>query len=388
MLGCPPGSAGHNFFTEGNEDKEENSQCSRLRPVSLLFLGLASRKLIGKVKPRLRERMKFSFQVSECCGVRLRPSLLQSFNRGFLGLAIIIASSAQGSEDAPRRPFAEWADVPQQGQLVWGTFYEQSESYHVWENTTRHNITVKTPDGESYGIDIRQGYFTLDYGLTERWAADVNFGATTVGWRSFNPDGSISKTTGLMDTAFGVRYQIFTEADATNSPWVPVLTFRAGAVLPGSYDRYIAFAPGNHSAAIEPSILFRKEIGWPGLGVWGDGWYRWMHTTGNDQYMASIGLFQKLGRWELDVGYRHLQAITGENIVLSGTEAPFDGIVYKSDTREISESIDAGFSYTTAKHKIRLGFHARKTFDGRNTDSKLWLGGFMDIPFNIFGHEK
>jgi hypothetical protein len=332
--------------------------------------------------------MKLSFELSEFCDVRLGLKPLQLIRSGLLGVALVLASSAQASENAPHRPFAQWAEVPAQGQLVWGTLYEQSEAYHVWENTTRHNITVKTPDGESYGIDIRQGYFTLDYGITERWAADINFGATTVGWRSFNPAAAITETTGLLDPAFGARYQIFNEAEATNSPWVPVLTFRAGAVVPGSYDRSIAFAPGNHSVAIEPSILFRKEIGWPGLGVWGDGWYRWMHTTGNDQYMASIGLFQKLGRWELDVGFRHLQAITGENIVLIGTQAPYDGIVYKADVREISESLDAGFSYITAKHKIRLGFHARKTFDGRNTDSKLWLGGFMDVPFNLFGHSQ
>jgi hypothetical protein len=105
---------------------------------------------------------------------------------------------------------------------------------------------------------------------------------------------------------------------------------------------------------------------------------------GSDQYMGSIGLFQKISRWELDVGYRHLQVVGGKDLLLSGSQAPFDGIVYPSDVREISESIDAGFSYTTVKHNIRLGFHARKILAGRNTDSKLWLGAWIDIPFQIF----
>ena len=262
-----------------------------------------------------------------------------------------------------------------------GAFYEQSEAYYIWASTTRHNITLKTPDGESYGIDIRQGYVTIDYGITSKWAADLNFGATTVGWRSFDPQGAIHKTTGVMDSAFGVRYQIFNEAQSSDSPWMPTLTFRAGAVVPGSYNRAVAFSPGNHSVAIEPSLLVRKHFGWSGLGGWGDGWYRWMHTTGNDQYMVSGGFFQEIGRWELDVGLRHLQATSGDDIVLIGNSVPYDGIVYKADTREISESVDAGFSYTTAKSHIRYGFHARKTFDGRNTDSKLWLGASMDIPF-------
>jgi len=309
------------------------------------------------------------------------------FGVAVLFLAAALPWGASASENAPRRPFAQWADVPERGQFVWGTLYEQSESYYIWEGLTRHNITLKAQDGESYGIDIRQGYFTLDYGITEKWAVDVNFGGTTVGWRSFNTNGAIQETTGLIDTAFGVRYQIFNEAIDTNSAWTPTLTFRAGAIVPGTYDRYLAFAPGNHSAAIEPSILARKHFGWPGLGAWLDGWYRWMHTTGNDQYMASFGLFQqfgpseKMGKWELDVGFRHQQATSGEDIILFGTGVPYNGISYKADVREISETFVAGFSYTTLKRHIRYGFESRKTFDGRNTDSKLWLGGYLDIPF-------
>ncbi|HWV98351.1 MAG TPA: hypothetical protein VNZ64_01540 [Candidatus Acidoferrum sp.] len=296
-------------------------------------------------------------------------------------LCLLAAASALlASENAPRRPFAQWADVPPPGQLVAGAFYEQSEAYYIWAGNTRHNITLKTPDGESYGIDIRQGYFTLDYGLTEKWAADINFGATTVGWRSFDPNGGIQKTTGLMDTAFGVRYQIFNEKQQP-SPWLPTLTFRAGAILPGSYSRSIPFAPGNHSATIEPSLLLRKHFGWSGLGVWGDAWYRWNHTISTDQYMASIGLFQEIGHWELDAGYRHQQATSGEDIILVGSQVPYDGISYKSDVKEVSDAIEAGFSYRTVKRQVRYGFHARKTFDGRNTDSKLWLGAYIDIPF-------
>jgi hypothetical protein len=305
----------------------------------------------------------------------------------FSAVAVPIALA---SEDTPRRPFAEWADVPAEGQLVFGTLYQQSEAYYVWEGTQRHNITIRASNGESYGIDIRQGYFTFDYGLTERWAVDFNFGGTTVGWRSFDPGAGIQKTTGLMDTTLGVRYQIFNEAKE-NSPWLPTLTFRAAGIVPGSYDQYLAFAPGDHSAAIEPSLLLRKHVGWPGLGVWGDALYRWMHTTGNDQYAVALGLFQQIRGWELDVGYRHLQATSGEDIVLvpgASSPPPWSEIVYQADVREISESLDAGFSYTTHR-QIRWAFQARKTFDGRNTDSTLWLGGSVDIPFDhLFGRGK
>ncbi|HYA79239.1 MAG TPA: hypothetical protein VED19_01865 [Candidatus Nitrosopolaris sp.] len=297
------------------------------------------------------------------------------------------ATATQASEDEPRRPFAEWADVPLPGQLIFGTLYEQSEAYHVWEmGNDRMPANFRTGD-ENYGIDVRQGYFTFDYGITEKWAADLNIGATTVGWRPFD-NGNIQKTTGLMDTTFGVRYQIFNETNNdTGWPWLPTLTFRAGAIVPGVYDRHVAFAPGDHGVAIEPSILLREHVGWPGFGVWGDVLYRWEHTIGADQYIVAAGIFQQIKGWELDAGCRHLQTISGEDIVLGpptpGQSSTYQSITYPTDVRENSDSFDAGFSYTTSKKHWRYGFHCRKTFDGSNTDSAFWLGAYVDIPFTI-----
>jgi hypothetical protein len=306
-----------------------------------------------------------------------------------LFLALALAQPARAAEDEPRRPFAQWADLPAEGQLVIGPLYEQSEAYHIWAGDQRHNITIHANDGESYGIDVRQGYFTFDYGLTGRWAADFDIGATTVGWRSFDPGGGIQQTTGLMDFTLGVRYQIFNEA-RERSPWLPTLTFRAAGIMPGTYTREIAFSPGNSSAAIEPSLLLRKHLGWKGFGVWGDTFYRWEHTIGADQYAVAAGFFQQIRGWELDVGFRHFQVTSGSDISLipPNGSAPWSGITYLANVREISESLDAGFSYTTKRH-IRWGFHARKTFDGRNTDSALWLGGFVDVPLDhVFGRGK
>jgi hypothetical protein len=303
-----------------------------------------------------------------------------------LAALLAVAQNLVAGEDEPRRPFAGWADVPQPGQLIFGTFYEQSEAYHVWEQGNVRMPANTRVGGENYGIDVRQGYFTFDYGITEKWAADLNLGATTVGWRPFD-NGAIQKTTGIMDPTFGVRYQIFNETNnQTGCPWLPTLTFRAGAIVPGVYDRHLAFAPGNHGVAIEPSILLRKHVGWPGFGVWGDLLYRWEHTIGADQYIAAAGFFQQIKGWELDAGYRHLQTLSGEDIVLGPSTGPgtYSSIYYATDVREISDSIDAGFSYTTSKRHWKYGFHARKTFDGSNTDSALWLGASLDIPLDLF----
>jgi hypothetical protein len=320
---------------------------------------------------------------------RQPDSLGGALRLGLLFLAglprIILAT-----ENTPRPPFAQWADVPAIGQLIAGGYYEQSEAYYVWQGHQRHNITIHASDGEPYGIDVRQGYLTLDYGITKQLAADLVVGATSIGWRSFNPAAAVEQTTGMMDFTLGIRYQLMREM--TNSSWPPTLTARLAGILPGTYNENFAFAPGNHAVGIEPSILLRKHVGWTGFGVWGDALFRWMSNPASDQYIAAFGLFQQIKRWELDVGYRHLQAITGENIVLvppvTGNPPPWDSIDYPRDVREISDAIDSGFSYTTRKN-WRWSFHARKVFDGSNTDSKLWLGGSVEIPFDhLFGRGK
>jgi hypothetical protein len=307
----------------------------------------------------------------------MNSSILLARRILLLATAIALASwtvSTLAGENVPHRPFAQWADLPEAGQFVAGLVYEESEAYHIWASGQYHNVTVKA-GGEYYGIDSHLGYVALQYGIKEKWAADLNIGYTSAGWRSFNTTGATENTSGLMDISFGVRYQIFNEKDA-DSPWIPTLTFRAGAVLPGTYEQSFAFAPGTRSAAIEPEMLMRKHFGWPGLGVYADTLFRWNRTTHNDQYIAVIGFFQQIKGWELAAGYRHLQTIAGSDIVLNGNE-----ITYPKDLREISDAIEAGFSYTTSVRHIRYGFQSRTVVDGNNTDAKFWVGGSIDIPF-------
>ena len=180
-----------------------------------------------------------------------------------------------------------------------------------------------------------------------------------------------------MDTSFGARYQLLKEPEGAWT-WTPTLTLRAGAILPGTYNKDFAFPPGLRSAAVEPEVLLRKHVGWPGLGVYADGLFRWNRTTLNNQYMTVIGLFQQIKGWELDVGYRHMQTISGSDIVFDPNNP--SGIIYPRDVREINEAIEAGFSYTTSKSHIRYGFHSRTVVDGNNSDQKFWVGASIDVP--------
>jgi len=145
------------------------------------------------------------------------------------------------------------------GFLAW--FNQESEALSNLAGHEFHDITVKS-GGEKYGIDINQGYVALQYGITEKWAADLNVGATTLGWRLSSP--TVSPCYDRADGSFlGRALSVFNETNA-DLPWLPTLTFRAGAVLPGSYSQQSLSRPGSRSAGIEPELILRRHFGWPG----------------------------------------------------------------------------------------------------------------------------
>lgn len=302
-----------------------------------------------------------------------------------LTIALSILTAAQHAsaiENVPHAPFAEWANVPERGQLVTRLTYQESEAYSFWAGTERHRSDWEK-NGEHYGIDVNQGYVTFQYGLNEQWAADLSLGYTTVGWRyfsNFSTDGASESTSGLMDTSFGIRYQIFKEGGDSERPWLPTLAFRAGAVIPGTFDEHFPFAPGNSSTAIEPELLVRKHFGWEGLGAYADALFRWNHTAANDQYIVSCGLLQEIQRWELNAGYRHLGTVNGDAISYDSATRAID---YPRAPRENQDSIEAGFSYQALRWPIKSGFYSRTVVNGANTDRKFWLGAFIEVPLNL-----
>src|SRR3954470_20785332 len=73
---------------------------------------------------------------------------------------------ALASENVPHRPFAEWANLPERHQFIFGMVYEEAEAYHIWAGGKYRNVNVDS-GGEEYGIDNHQGYFALQYGINQ-----------------------------------------------------------------------------------------------------------------------------------------------------------------------------------------------------------------------------
>ena len=102
-----------------------------------------------------------------------------------------------------------------------------------------------------------------------------------------------------------------------------------------------------------------------------------MRTSGDDQYQGAVGLFQEIKTWTITGGYRHFQQSSGDNLHYRGLGASLD---YAPQIREVSDAVEAGFSYALPKNRIKLEFYTRKTFDGGNTDSAFWVSGYVEIP--------
>jgi hypothetical protein len=107
---------------------------------------------------------------------------------------------------------------------------------------------------------------------------------------------------------------------------------------------------------------------------------------GTCQYIISTGFFQGFKGWEVDLGYKHLQTLSGTDISFPVDPSGNSGynIIYPRDPREIYDAIEFGFSYTTSARHWRYGFQLTSVLDGNNTDAKLWVGASIDIPFG--GH--
>lgn len=292
------------------------------------------------------------------------------------GLSLCVGK-APASEYHPQPPFAGFAELPRPGQLLVtpGFHYAAFQSYWAGED----EVDISQGDHE-YDVEYYSGQVLLEYGLPKHWALDLTLGYVDQATRALNANGGVQKTSGLLDTQFGIRYQVL--RDSQRQHWTPDLTLRVGGIFRGTYEENFPFAPGYGETGIEPALFARKVI-WPGGGLYASAGYRHLVSYAPDSVLLSAGLFQRWRQFAVLAGYRQQQALTGPDVATPNPTpgSPYN-VFYNNRVREINYLAEWGGTYTFP-NGIVLRFYMNSNFDGRNTGEKLTYGGAVTLPFQL-----
>jgi hypothetical protein len=275
-------------------------------------------------------------------------------------------------------PLCGWAQsawLPSSGQFLATPGFTYSTFDEFWVG--RDRVDPLAQNDES--LDQYTGFVTMEYGLSDRWAADLTLGYTaTSETETFGNDGD----EGMADTTLGLRYRLTDPA-----PWVPVLTLRVGGTIAGTYDENTPFSAGDGADAFESSLLIGHSFGDTGLGLYGDFGYRIRSSDVPDEIFGSGGLFYQSppvfaesDAFVASVGYRHLQSLSGLDIGGPGFDPSLGAEHGFPALREISQLVEGSLGYTDSGGR-QYQFTVAKSVDGRNTGDKLIFLFAVTLPF-------
>ena len=249
---------------------------------------------------------------------------------------------------------AQSAWLPAEGRLEITPRYVYQSFDEFW---IRRDQRMKLPDD----VEQHTGTISAEYGLNQSWALDATVGYTRVETAAF---GASTKDDGLADSRFGVRYRALDER-AHASAWMPTITLRAGAIVAGTYDEGQPFSAGDGAHGGEFSVLLGKAFGDTGFGLYGEAGYRLRENPVPDDFFGSIGVYKTLGSFTVNAGYRHIQSLSGVNIMDPGFTFP--------TLKEINQLFEAGLGYQDKGGRFYQVFGAFPMY-GRNTGDKIILG--------------
>lgn len=229
--------------------------------------------------------------------------------------ARLFSFGAIATENLPRIPFAESAQLPEPNQFVVTPWYYYTVFRKLWIGDKKTSIEIEPQQD----FELNDGMLRVDYGLNERLALDLNVGVTSAATRSWNPQGDAQTTLGLMDTQFGVRYRVLDEFECPDW-YIPTLTLRAGGIIKGTYDANFRMAPGDGASGFEAAAMLLKTWKPWGIGVYGDFAYR-LRDNHVPQTIAGAGglsetialgwLFKSL---TINAGYRGLYDLNDRSL--------------------------------------------------------------------------
>lgn len=226
-----------------------------------------------------------------------------------------------------------------------------SYTFETYDDVRVGDRKAKLPSS----IDQHTFQVALEYGINERFAADLALGVISVS------GATGSDESGLADTRLGVRWMA---VDETQSNPSPTISLRAGAIIQGSYNASATGfpnTPGAGASGAEFSVLLGKTLGETGLSAYGEMGFQVFTEDVPADFFGSIGLSYELPHnFDVSIGFTHFQSLSG-----SDASAPGFNPARSPELKRESNEVYFGLGYQDQGGRHYQVLYAR-TIDGRN----------------------
>jgi hypothetical protein len=214
-------------------------------------------------------------------------------------------------------------------------------------DTFREYRRGPTPDRLAGNLDQRSLFANIEYGVTRRLSADIQFGHTQT---SFLSNG-LSGATGARYKAISTEHQ--------------VVTLRAAGIIAGSYPltNLGPFAPGFKAHGFLGSALYGVTLPKRVYASLEFGYNKFQMPV-RDRVFGNVVVGQSIGRWSYFGGYQQSRGLSGWDLLSKGFTP-----VRRNQTKRIYGGYDIGGGYTLPKD-IYLGFTYGRFLHGRNVGVK------------------
>lgn len=299
---------------------------------------------------------------------------------GFRGWLVVMAvGTAVVTSAGPAQAVSAYLPNYGELQVTAGTTYQTYNQ--AWQGKTFNNYTLDTRIHE-----VRLG---ASYGLTDRWAIDINggygfldggLGGTCNPADPANCQNPIPQGTrdGFLDTRIGLRYALVRE-DASQWDSLPTVALYVGGIIEGDYyPRPQALGDGSSGGEIGVGLgRYWSDIG---VGVTADLSYNIYTNYVPNAFNGSLGVYKTFGQFFASAAYRFERSMSGWD---TGRGPPglgrIDGAVGRQENYELWE---VGGGYTTESGTTIQGAYS-DVFDGRNTAKRESFQLYVTFPTQL-----
>lgn len=273
---------------------------------------------------------------------------------------------------------AQSAWTPAKGQFFLTPIYTFENASDFYNGSTRQAILGANT--------LEQHTVTLasEYGITDRWAADVAIGYTSSSLKNTSLGGLQDNTStieGMADTTLGLRYKVIDEFQ-TKTNWIPTLTLRGAAIIEGTYKANLFQSPGDGASGGQFGFLLGKSYDWlGGIGYYGGVSYRMRGENVPNDLLSNIGVYKTIYKGlTANFGYRDERTFGGGISVGELVTGLATGPAQFQQLEDTRSSLEGGLSYRDGGDRV-YGISIGKTISGENTFDRTSFSTYLSLPF-------